>query len=266
MSQWLTNNLTTLQVWVGAICTLALYSILYKENKIYRLFEHIYLGLATGYLVATQWTDAIYPKLWQPMVEKGQWYFIFTFVVGMLYYLIYSRKLSWIARLTIGFFLGVTSGRAFQEFTNDIWPQIPKTFKPLIPHGAIAATADHPAIKALNVPDALNNLIFIIIVLCVMSYFFFSFEQKNPVLRESAKSGRWLMMFAFGAIFGSTVMARLALLIDRMDFLVNDFGPQLGGPQAGPYVMFAILVALATLVIYLATRPGAKATDDTDLT
>ena len=31
------------------------------------------------------------------------------------------------------------------------------------------------------------------------------------------------MMFAFGAIFGSTVMARMALLIDRVWFLMHDW-------------------------------------------
>ena len=39
---------------------------------------------------------------------------------------------------------------------------------------------DHPAIKALSVPDAINNVLFMVILLCVLSYFFFSFEQKHP--------------------------------------------------------------------------------------
>jgi hypothetical protein len=42
------------------------------------------------------------------------------------------------------------------------------------------------------------------------------------VLRNAAAAGRWLMMIAFGAMFGFTVMARLSLLIDRMLFLLNE--------------------------------------------
>lgn len=253
-SPWLASATPHLLLWLGAICTLGLYSILYKENKIYRLFEHIYLGLATGYLVAINWNEAILPKWWKPIWDQGQWWYIFVLIVALFYYFIYSRKLNWLSRLVIGFFLGVTAGRGFQEFVNDVWPQIPKTFKPVLPHGAVAASGGHPAIPALNVPDALNNLIFMLITLCVMSYFFFSFEQKTKLQRGSAQAGRWLMMFAFGAIFGSTVMARLALLIDRMDYLINDFGPLIGGPV----VMFAILIVLAGLIVYLITRPGAK--------
>jgi hypothetical protein len=32
-------------------------------------------------------------------------------------------------------------------------------------------------------------------------------------------TGRWAMMVGFGAIFGSTVMTRFSLLIDRMYFV-----------------------------------------------
>ena len=35
--------------------------------------------------------------------------------------------------------------------------------------------------------------------------------------------GRWLLMIAFGAIFGSTVMARMALLTYRVWFLLYDW-------------------------------------------
>lgn len=257
-SPWLASATPKIIVIIGALCTLGLYSILYKENKIYRFVEHLYLGLATGYLIALQWNEVLLPQWWQPMWDKGQWWFIFALYVAGFYYFIFTKRFNWLSRLVIGFFLGVTAGRAFQEFTNDVWPQIPKTFKPVVPHGPLPATGGLPAVPALTVPDALNNLLFMFIVVCVMSYFFFSFEQKTKVLRGSAQLGRWLMMFAFGAMFGSTVMGRLALLIDRMDFLINDFGQEIGGPRIGPIVVFLVLLALAGYIVYLVTRPGAK--------
>jgi hypothetical protein len=256
MSQWLSAHVPSLVLWIGGFCTLALYSLLYKENKIYRLAEHVYLGLATGYLVATSWTDVLLPKWWKPMVDQGQWWQVGLLLVGLMYYFIFFERHAWIARLVIGFFLGVTSGRAFQEFANDIWPQIPATFKPILPHAAVAASAGHPAIPALGWSGALNNLIFMVIVLCVASYFFFSFEQKHRLLKGSAQWGRWMMMFTFGAIFGSTVMGRLALLIDRVDFLLNDFGAAVAGPRFGPLILFTVLMALTALVVFLAVRQG----------
>lgn len=261
---WLNANMQILTLWIGALSTLGLYTVLYKENRIYRLFEHIFLGLATGYMVATVWNDTLLPKWWKPMIDDGQWWLILALVAGLFYYFIYSKKHSWMARLVIGFFLGVASGQAFQVFVNDTWPQISSSFKPLLPHPAIAANADgnlnHKAIPALSQASAINNLIFMVVLVCVISYFFFSFEQKHPVLRGSARLGRWLMMFTFGAIFGLTMMARLALLIDRMDFLINEFSPAaLGGPVTGKYVMLAILCALIALVFVLIRRDGRRA-------
>lgn len=254
-STWLTHNLHTLILWIGAICTLGLYSVLYKENRLYRLFEHLFLGLATGYMIANTWTDVIRPKWWVPMWEQGQWWLIFALVAGLFYYFIYSKKHNWLARLIIGFFMGAASGQAFQVFVNDTWPQIPGSFKPLIPHGAVAAAAGHPKIAALTFADALNNLIFMVVLACVMSYFFFSIEQKNPVVRGSARLGRWLMMFAFGAIFGATVMARMALLIDRMYFLLFEFGGVVGGAPGKPSVLlFAVLLGLIVLLLVLTAR------------
>jgi hypothetical protein len=264
LATWLNAHLEILTLWIGALATLGLYTVLYKENRIYRLFEHIFLGLATGYMVATVWNDTLLPKWWNPMIVDGQWWLILALVAGLFYYFIYSKKHHWMARLVIGFFLGVASGQAFQVFVNDTWPQISSSFKPLAPHAAIAANApgnlNHKAISELTQASAINNLIFMIVLVCVLSYFFFSFEQKNLLLRGSARVGRWLMMFTFGAIFGLTIMARLALLIDRMDFLVNEFSPAaLGGPVVGKNVMLLIFCALIALVLYLVRKDNRSA-------
>jgi hypothetical protein len=261
MSAWLTTNKEVIMLWIGAFCTLGLYSVLYKENKIYRFFEHLFLGLATGYLIENTWTDVLLPKWWEPMLDgskRWSWAYIFALPLGLCFYFIYSKKNSWIARMVIGFFLGVGAGQTFQGFVGDTWPQIVTSFRPVIAHDAIAKTAAHPAIKALGWPDAINNLIFLIVLLCVMSYFFFSFEQKHPVIKGSAKLGRWLMMFSFGAIFGSTIMARLALLIDRMDSLMNDFGGRVFGFTAGPIIMFIVLIILSGVVLALVYRDKNK--------
>jgi hypothetical protein len=61
-------------------------------------------------------------------------------------------------------------------------------------------------------------------------------------------------MFAFGAIFGSTIMGRLALLIDRISFLLRDFGKGVIHPEWGSHIMLAILAVMVGLVLYLTRR------------
>jgi len=70
---------------------------------------------------------------------------------------------------------------------------------------------------------ALNNILFVLILASVMTYFFFSFEQKGKFIPTVSKFGRYTLMIAFGALFGSTIMARMSLLIGRMYFLIHDF-------------------------------------------
>lgn len=63
---------TTISAWCGAICTFAIFSILYRENRYYRLFEHIFIGLATGYGFYTTWSEVLEPDWWKPLVTEGQ--------------------------------------------------------------------------------------------------------------------------------------------------------------------------------------------------
>jgi len=56
----------------------------------------------------------------------------------------------------------------------------------------------------------------------VLFYFFFSVKHERSAGAIS-RVGIWFLMVAFGAMFGYTVMGRLALLIDRLDFLMADW-------------------------------------------
>ena len=43
----------------GALATVGLYSILYKENKFYRFWEHLFLGLASGWGLVALWPASL---------------------------------------------------------------------------------------------------------------------------------------------------------------------------------------------------------------
>ena len=61
-------------------------------------------------------------------------------------------------------------------------------------------------------------------VVCTLIYFFFSREHKG-LLGYTSRLGIIFIMIGFGASFGYTVMARVSLLIGRVQFLL---GPWLG--------------------------------------
>jgi len=200
-------------LWATAIATLGIYTILYRENPISRLFEHIFVGLSAGYLVASTWTLNLEGKWWRPMVTERHWYWIFAPIVGLLFYFIYSRRLVWLARLVMGLFFGTAAGYLFREFFPIYSPQLYACFKPLRPGAGLGWAV-------------LNNWLFVIIVLTVMTYFFFSIPHEGRIGRPLGRSsllGRWFLMIAFGAMFGNTVMARMSLFIGRVRFLLTDW-------------------------------------------
>ena len=68
-------------------------------------------------------------------------------------------------------------------------------------------------------------------------YFFFSLRTDSRLVRVPMRTGRAMLMIALGAMFGNTVMTRMAYLIERIQFLYEDwllsFLPALPGLSGG---------------------------------
>ena len=254
MVSWISDNSTSIIAWCGALSTFAIYSVLYAENKFYRLFEHIFIGLATGYGVYITWAQVLGPKWWDPMLA-GQWYWIFAAVLGSMFYFMYSRKHAWVSRVIFGLFMGLAAGGMFREFYEIYFPQIGASMKPLA--GTVAG-------HRMTGWDSLGVAVFYIILFASMVYFFFSFEQKNVVVKKTAAAGRWFLMIGFGAIFGATVMGRMTLFIGRFNFLLNDWAPEVKRAWLSGMGAKAVLVVVVLGLIALAVRSSLpRKTDST---
>jgi hypothetical protein len=200
-------------VWVGVACTLGILSVLYRENPVFRFFEHVFLGIAAGYGIQVIISEIIIPKWAVPFFGQHQWYWIFAPLVGFMFYFVYFKRYAWIARWAMAIYIGAGAGLTLMNFVTVYMPQVKSSIKPIV---GIDPATHHFIIYW-------NYLIMFITLITVMSYFFFSIEHKRPAISYSAKTGRWLLMIAFGAIFGNTVMARVSLLISRIQFLWVDW-------------------------------------------
>lgn len=206
-------------VWLGALATLALYSVLYRENPIFRFAEHVFLGLGAGMGLYMTWKTVLYPMWWKELAA-GHWAWILALVAGGMYYTIFSRRLNWMSRLVMMTMMGLAAGVTFRAFFGQYMKQIGASFKPLV---VIKPLATGGTDVAGSIFASFTNILFLVCLVSVMTYFFFSFEQKHKAVRGAAGLGRWLMMIAFGAMFGSTVMARMSLFIGRLVFLFQDW-------------------------------------------
>lgn len=216
------------QIFLAGISTIAIYSFLVKENPFFRFFEHFYIGIATGIGVIAAIRTFLWPEVLKMIFglnrlpfpdgtypeeyNKAYLLLLLPIAFGSLYYFILSPKRNWLAQIVIGFQLGYTGGNAFKGVLNEIVPQLKDSFRPLY--------------VANDMSTSISNVVFVITLLSVLSYFIFSFKQTDgSVLKRSASLGRWMMMGCFGAFFGTTIMARMALLVERLSFLINDWWP-----------------------------------------
>lgn len=223
------NYFELLTIIMGGICTFAIFSFLIKENVFYRFFEHIFIGISAALGVILTIKNFLWPKVFYPLLgldivkypdgtlSKAYNYDLFLLfipiILGSFYYFIYSKKHSWLAKLVIGLSLGASGGLAFKGFFNQAIPQITSSFKPLI----VVVN------NSVDYFKSFENIIFVATLLSVMYYFFFTIKGESVVSKSISKTGRYLMMVCFGAFFGSTIMARLSLLVERLVFLMTDW-------------------------------------------
>ncbi|MEW6524654.1 MAG: hypothetical protein AB1445_14100, partial [Bacillota bacterium] len=70
-----------------------------------------------------------------------------------------------------------------------------------------------------------NDLLILVGVLGTIIYFLFGPLSNHKTVRTASKIGMWTMMASFGAAYGNTVMARMSLVIGRLQFLFTQWIP-----------------------------------------
>ena len=54
---------TILGAWIAAFLTLGIFSYLYRDNPLYKIAEHVFVGVSAAYWAATFYWTQIYPNL-----------------------------------------------------------------------------------------------------------------------------------------------------------------------------------------------------------
>ncbi len=197
--------MNTATIWISAFFTLAIFSFLVKENVFYRFAEHVYVGCASGNLIVTTYHNYLRPTVANDLAQNGQWHLIVPIAIGLLMYTRFSPRASQWSRIPMAFWLGMSSGLTLAYTPAPFIGQITASFLSL---------------------NSVNNVFFLLGLLGTLAYFFFTVNEKNPLhvpYKVTSSIGRWTMMIALGAAFGSTVMARFSLLLGRMQFLLGDW-------------------------------------------
>ena len=130
-------------------------------------------------------------------------------VFGILLLTRLVPKVDYLSRWAVALIVGWTAGTNMMRYMqSDFVGQIYSTIRPL----AVMTNGQFVFL------DSMNNLILVVGVVCGLIYFFFS-KEHSGAFGGAARVGIWFLMVTFGAAFGYTVMARISLLIGRMQFL-----------------------------------------------
>lgn len=227
----MTETWTTVGIRLAALLTLCLYSFLYHDNPFYKFAEHLFVGASAGYFVARQFFNAFLPYVWQPIKQGVGWYsehelrqlaesgkpstaqpfeliVLVPVALGLLFFAQFIRGYHWLVRIPTAFVLGAAMGMS-----------IPVVFKEQVFKQMNAAIGPFGATQGVQY---VNLIIVLAGTIAALTYFFFSVEHRG-VVGWVSKVGVWFLMVGFGSAFGNTVMNRVMLLIQRVEFLLRDW-------------------------------------------
>jgi hypothetical protein len=192
----------------------------------YKFAEHLFVGVSAGYFVVILWHNGLVPNLYQRLAD-GNWYFlwlnaskwwyIFPAILGVLMFTRFSKKWSWVSRWPLAMYIGIATGLAVPlEMANRVNRQLVAIMEP-INWDRFMGTG------WLDLSSGYSEILIFVGTVSALIYFYFS-KAHSGLFGGAAKLGIWTLMLGFGASFGFTVMARISLFINRIQFLDKSWG------------------------------------------
>ncbi|MGB5931911.1 MAG: hypothetical protein WBH57_02430 [Anaerolineae bacterium] len=209
-----------LGTWVAALLTLMVFSYLISDNPLYRLAEHLFIGSALGYAIVVAIQDVLLPRLFTPLARDpvAYWHLLIPLLLGLLLLAKGRISTAWLGNISVGFLFGVGAALAIGgALVGSLLYQVRDTMLPLLPGKGDGGSA-------------IDNLILVVGTLGSLAYFYFTAggERETTGLRYSALRlgsvvGKWFIMITLGALFANAVIARISLLVGRLQFLLGDW-------------------------------------------
>jgi len=214
---------------LAVVLTVMIYSYLIGDNVVFRVAEHLLVGVSIGWAVLQITFGLIVPVFnsLQRETSSGK---------ASL-----GTVLSFAIPLGLGVLLLLRPSKAGRQVTNLIVALVIGTVAALALVGAVAGTLI-PQVGATIVnlrgsdgasgADIIGNVVLVAGALLSLAYFQFTL-RKRPEDTANVQTtrpdvgiitrtmGRWSIMLAFGAVFGAVFLTYFAALVDRLIFLLK---------------------------------------------
>lgn len=201
-------NFESIGLLLGALFIMMVYSgYLYKETVWLHIAEHVFIGTSVGYLVVLAIKNIV-DNAWTPLAA-GKVSYILPILLGLMLFLRYSKKTSFLSRWPLALMIGVGTGLAIKGVVIAwLLSQIQATAK-----------------IATSSPGAfINSLIILVGVVAGLIALLETKVQTGGVMKPIVSLGRTYLMVFFGIAFGLTVMSRFTTLFGGVDYILRAFG------------------------------------------
>jgi hypothetical protein len=207
----MSDFMTIFGIWIGAACTMAIWSFLYKDNPFYKVAEQIFVGVSAAYWFVYTIYNILIPNLFAKLIYEfsDNWLLIIPGLLGIFMLSRLIPRFDWLSRFPLALMIGTTAGLAIiTTIKTDVINQV-------------TATMLNP-LQAASIDVAIGQVILIIGTISGLVYFYFS-KRHTGFTGGVARLGVIVLMISFGAAFGYTAMARISLLIGRLQFLLGEW-------------------------------------------
>ena len=202
-----------------AVLAVMAWSILYKQNPLFKMAESMTVGLTLAFVVYNG-VDVLSKRVFTPW-SQGLW-LTPTTIAAVLGFMSWTRlgprSISWVSRWPLACLAGIGTGLAVKGVVG------PQILRQLTTSSLIVA----------NPMTSLNNVILAVSTITTLCHFTFSYKHTG-LLGTSARVGRVFMMLAFGTMLGGFVMTAMGYLIGHMFIIVK------------PPAIYVVAVALVVI-------------------
>ena len=89
--------------------TLFILSFLYRDNPLYKLAEHLFVGVSAGYYIALAYQETIRPNLVDQLAAH-HWWRLAALGLSLLMFTRFSPRIAWLSRWPLAFIVGMYAG------------------------------------------------------------------------------------------------------------------------------------------------------------
>jgi hypothetical protein len=206
--------------------TLFIISLAYGDNPLYEFGAYLLIGSSAGW-TTVQIFSFLEKTAWQPAISGKPWYFL-SIILGIALFFRFVPQYRWVYRYPMAIVIGTGTGLAI---SGAIGAQVVNQMK-----------ANFMNLAGGDAMALISNLLIIVGSITALAYFLFTETMKRGGLDMVGKLGRYFIMGALGATFGSVMTFRINALIGRIDFLAR--------PENVNYSIIIAVLILAFLIAY----------------